>query len=246
MILILKKDDTADLSDLNKYGNIIIKSYYVPKLNERDIYEGVFILGSDNDDIVNAWVGTPHLRVCKEKSELLAELEFLFGVPVPLEIERKYLVKYPDIKYLESLKSCAAVEITQTYIEPADGEKYRVRKRGNQGNYTYFHTVKRLISGFKRVEEEKIISEYEYESYLNEENAEKIQLSKIRYCLLYGNKYFEIDVFPFWDDKAYIEIELKSEDEKVILPPFIELIKDVSTDRSYTNLSLAKIYGKVL
>ena len=47
-------------------------------------------------------------------------------------------------------------------------------------------------------------------------------------------------------DKAYIEIELKSEDETVILPPFINVIKDVSTDRSYTNLSLAKIYGKVL
>ena len=246
MVLILYKENTADFSKLNKYDNIIFKEYYIPNIKERDIYEGVFILGSDNEDIVSAWVGTPHLRVCKDENELIAEVMFLLGVPAPLEIERKYLIEYPDIKFLESLKNCAATEITQVYIQPSNGEKYRVRKRGFLGNYTYFHTIKRLIGGFKRVEEEKIITEEDYENYLKEENASKIQLSKTRYCLMYENKYFEIDVFPFWDDKAYIEIELKSEDETVILPPFINVIKDVSTDRSYTNLSLAKIYGKVL
>ena len=246
MILILYRDKKPNLHELNEFGNIIYKNYFIPDIKERDIYEGVFILGSDDEKVINAFVGTPHLRVCSDESELLAEVKFLLGVPEPLEIERKYLIKYPDINYLESLNCCKAVEITQTYIQPENGEKYRVRKRGASGNYTYFHTIKRHIGGFKRVEEEKIITLDEYESYLNEANAEKIQLSKKRYCLLYENKYFEIDIFPFFKDKAYIEIELKSEDEKVSLPPFIELIKDVSTDKNYTNLSLAKIYGKVL
>jgi len=248
LILYKNKDSkcTLALNELNKYGNIIFKEYFVPEIKERDTYEGVFILGTEDESVINGWVGTPHLRVCADEKELLEEVKFLLGIPVPLEIERKYLIEYPDLNYLESLENCKAVMITQTYIEPQNGEKYRVRKRGSSGFFTCFHTVKRLIGGFKRVEEEKIITEEEYISYLNEENAEKIQLSKTRYCLMYENKYFEIDIFPFWQDKAYIEIELKSEDEEVCLPPFIKLIKDVSEDRSYSNLSLAKIYGKVL
>ena len=52
-------------------------------------------------------------------------------------------------------------------------------------------------------------------------------------------KYIEIDVFPFWKDKAYLEIELISEDEKVEIPPFIEIIKEVTQDKRYTNKSIA-------
>ena len=61
---------------------------------------------------------------------------------------------------------------------------------------------------------------------------------------MFVNRYFEIDVFPFWEDKAYIEIELKNESENISLPPYIEIIKEVTEDSSYNNFSLAKTYGK--
>ena len=32
------------------------------------------------------------------------------------------------------------------------------------------------------------------------------------------NQYFEIDVYPFWSDKAIMEIELRDEDEKIVFP----------------------------
>ena len=33
------------------------------------------------------------------------------------------------------------------------------------------------------------------------------QIRKTRYCLTYKNQYFEIDIYPFWNDKAILEIE---------------------------------------
>ena len=58
--------------------------------------------------------------------------------------------------------------------------------------------------------------------------------------LPYDGKDFEIDVYPFWQDKAVMEIELTDEMETVMLPPEIEIIKEVTGDRRYTNAALAK------
>ena len=51
---------------------------------------------------------------------------------------------------------------------------------------------------------------------------------------------FEIDVYPFWTDRAIMEIELDSEEREVMLPPFIEVIKEVTGDGRYTNAAIAR------
>ena len=66
------------------------------------------------------------------------------------------------------------------------------------------------------------------------------QIRKTRYCHTYQNQYFEIDVYPFWDDKAYLEIEVDSENTHPPIPDFIEIIKDVTADKRYRNTSLAQ------
>ena len=58
--------------------------------------------------------------------------------------------------------------------------------------------------------------------------------------LAYEGKDFEIDVYPFWQDRAVMEIELADEAEAVKLPPEIEIIKEVTRDRRYTNAALAR------
>ena len=66
-----------------------------------------------------------------------------------------------------------------------------------------------------------------------------IQIRKDRYCLTYQNQYFEIDVYPFWTDKAIVEIELNDENEKIRMPKKLKVIKEVTEDDSYKNASLA-------
>ena len=159
----------------------------------------------------------------------------------PLEIERKFLIEYPDIAYLENNPSCRRVEITQTYLKSATDEEERVRKRCENGKTVYCHTVKRRVSDIKRVEIEKVISEREYFEMLENADSSMRPIVKTRYCLEYGNHLFEIDVYPFWNDKAVAEVELDDENEAVAFPKEIKVIKEVTDDKAYKNSSLAKI-----
>ena len=201
-----------------------------------------------DEKIISAWTGHPHLRVIdnskdfeSKMKELISEISSFLGEPKPFEIERKFLIKYPDIEKLESNPHCERVEIIQTYLKSNDGEEKRIRQRGVDGNYVYFLTSKFKVDDIKRIEIEKRLSRDEYLKLLMNADVTKHQIRKTRYCLTSDNQYFEIDVYPFWDDKAIMEIELRSEDMEINYPDSIEIIKEVTDDTAYKNSSLASM-----
>lgn len=201
-----------------------------------------------DDKLISAWTGHPHLRVIDNSStfedkmkKLIAEISTFLGEPEPFEIERKYLIEYPDIAWLESNPTCQRIEIIQTYLNSSNGDEVRVRQRGADGNYIYFQTIKRKVSDLKRVEIERRLSQAEYLKLLMDADTTKRQIRKTRYCLTYDNQYFEIDVYPFWNDKAIAEIELSDENATINFPKQIKVIKEVTDDESYKNASLAQI-----
>ena len=201
-----------------------------------------------DDKTVTAWTGHPHLRVIDNScsfedkmKKLVAEISSFLGEPEPFEIERKYLIEYPDIDWLENNPTCQRIEIIQTYLNSEDGDEIRVRQRGIEGNYIYFQTIKKKVSGVKRVEIERRLSQSEYLKLLMDADTTKRQIRKTRYCLTYENQYFEIDVYPFWHDRAIMEIELSNENENIVFPEHIKVIKEVTDDPSYKNASLATI-----
>lgn len=200
-----------------------------------------------DDKIIAAWTGHPHMRVIDnvgdfdiKMKKLLHEISVFLGEPEPYEVERKFLIEYPDIALLQSLENCQRVEIIQTYLTSKDGEEVRVRQRGCDGSYIYFKTIKRRISGLKCVEIEDRLSKDEYLALLMSADTSKRQIRKDRYCLTYRNQYFEIDVYPFWTDKAIAEIELSNETDPIFFPDYIKVIKEVTEDLSYKNSALAK------
>ena len=72
-------------------------------------------------------------------------------------------------------------------------------------------------------------------------DTERRQIRKTRYCLSLNNLYYEIDVYPFWNDKAIAEIELSDENAEITFPDYIKVIKEVTDDPEFKNASLAKI-----
>jgi CYTH domain-containing protein len=117
----------------------------------------------------------------------------------------------------------------------------RIRQRGSNGDYTYTKTIKTFVSDKKRIEQECKITKEEYLNLLMNADPTKKQIRKTRYCLVYENQYFEIDVYPFWNNQAIMEIELHAEDQEIKFPPEIKIIKEVTNDKEYKNYSLAKI-----
>ncbi len=204
-----------------------------------------------DDKIISAWTGHPHFRVIDNSTEfeeklerLLKEISSFLGEPEPYEIERKYLISYPDIKKLENMDNCTKVEITQTYLKSEDGKERRVRARGIDGDYIYYLTEKQEISPIKRVEIERRLTQDEYLKYLMKADNKLHTIKKTRYCLTENNKYFEIDIFPEWKKQAIMEIELSDELEKIEIPDFINVIKEVTLDEKYKNYNMANSMPK--
>lgn len=158
----------------------------------------------------------------------------------PLEIERKYLIKMPDISILEQQPVYMKIEMEQAYLKDS-GETagMRIRKSTLNGKTTYKKTFKRNITNVTRIEIEDDISEQEWFELLKEADPESTPIKKVRHCFMYNSQLFELDIYPFWNDRATLELEIDSEDQKITLPPFIEIIKEVTEDKRYSNRSLS-------
>ena len=155
------------------------------------------------------------------------------------EIERKYLIEMPDPAFLKENASPSAIE--QTYLLRTEPHvNARVRKRGSEGAWTYTHTRKTRISDLCRREDEREISEEEYGKLLAQADPERRVIRKTRWVFPWRGQNVEIDVFPFWKDRALMEIELANEEQTVELPPQIRILREVTTDGRYTNSSLSK------
>lgn len=201
-----------------------------------------------DNKIINSWTGHPHFRIIDNSTDfdekmrrLMKEVSNVLGVPEPLEIERKFLIEKPDLEFLESLESCEKVDIVQTYLRSSNpNEEVRVRQRGINDSYIYTKTRKIKIDGLKRVELEERITPEEYVKELQNADPNMKPIVKTRYCLSYDNQYFEIDIFPDMENEAIMEIELASEDQKITIPEFIDVIDEVTDKDEYKNAEIAK------
>ena len=158
-----------------------------------------------------------------------------------LEIERKYLIRMPDVNRLSRIPETEIWEIEQTYLmDGENGESRRVRRVAQNGTEAYFYTVKRHITNLTRAESEREIARAEYDRLLTEIDPQGQPIYKTRYRVPYHNQLLEIDVYSFWRDRATLEIELQSEEQNIDLPDWVCVIRDVSAEKRYTNRQLAR------
>jgi len=145
-----------------------------------------------------------------------------------IEIERKYLVKSGEWR-----ESAIPVQYAQGYLVADEVRTVRVRIAGNSG----FLTIKGKSEGMSR-------KEFEYEIPLPDAR-ELLLLSKIpivekkRHRIEWKGKTWEVDVFEGRNEGLILaEIELKSEDERFSVPPWIG--EEVTGDLRYFNSYLSQ------
>ena len=159
---------------------------------------------------------------------------------IPIETERKFLILIPSYNEIKQQKNFRIRKIVQTYLKRTDNKNSRVRKIIENGETTYIKTVKERISALSCFEDESVISYEEYKDLLANADKEKKDINKTRYSFEYCDHILEIDIYDFWTDRATLEIELSNENEAFSIPPFITVIKEISTDSRYKNTNLAK------
>jgi len=198
---------------------------------------------------INAWKNHHYYKIIDNSTSfdekinrLINEISNFLETQTHLEIERKFLITYPNIETIENSLKCQKIEISQTYLNSNNSDEIRVRKSTIDNKTTFVKTIKRKINnqGFKRVEIESEITSDEYSKLLEDADITKHTLTKTRYCFNYKGQLFELDIYPFWTNQAILEIELLSENEKINFPNFIEIIREVTNDENYKNSNLAK------
>ena len=200
-----------------------------------------------DDKTMNSWIGHPHLRVFDNSTDfdgklrrIVEEVFALLGAPVPKEVERKFLIKKPTAEQIAALGCMSQTNIIQTYLKKGNNvAERRVRQRGTkETGFTFYYTEKTDIASGVRVEDERKISPDEYLQYLTEADTTLHQISKIRHCFVYDNQYFEMDMYPFSEEYAILEIELNDINEPINFPP-LSFVREVTDDKRFRNYFLA-------
>ena len=209
-------------------------------------YETVEQARALDDKFIEAWTGHPHFRVVDNRTDfegklkhLIREITYFLGELAPYEMERKFLISYPDLAWLDSLPNCQKVPIVQYYLRSEPEQEIRIRQRGQSGEAIFTFTEKAIEGTRKHLVRQRRLTEREFEMLLLQADPKMREIRKTRYCLTYEGQYFEIDIFPCWNDQAIAEIELSLEDEEVRFPPQIKVLREVTGDPTYRNAVIA-------
>ena len=209
-------------------------------------YESLEEAAALDDKFIESWTGHPYLRVIDNSTDfagkmrrLIQEISLFLGESASYVVQRRFLIEYPDIEGLESLPNCERVEITQHYLRSDETRELRIRKRGTHDWNTFYLTEMEIDGARRHLVRRERISLREYETLLTQADPARRPIEMTRFCLTYAGQYFEIDVYPYWDDQAIIQIELPDEQAPIHFPPQVKVIREISDDASYRNSVMA-------
>lgn len=160
---------------------------------------------------------------------------------IPLEIERKFLLKRFPKRVIEKYKRGMHVLNIVQYYFFIDSVWQRFRQVDEAGKKTkYIHTIKKAKSLGTNYEDERTITEKEFLSKRKEYNKDYAVIRKTRYVIKYKGLKFEIDVY---NDLSIIvlEVELPSLNHHFEYPEGLleEVIIDLTGIKQFSNLSLS-------
>lgn len=198
-----------------------------------------------DDKTLRAWSAHPNLKIIDNSVDFadkinraLQEIYRAVGEPEPMPRKKKYLIAMPDMAQLAATYNAATLDMMQTYLQKTQPRvERRVRQQRNGTEYLYFYTEKHLMEDGTKWDTERPISLKEYVQYLMEGDPALHQVHKMKYRFTYRSQRFEIDVYPFSEDKAIMFRYAGS--DNVELPPEITVLRDVTDDPEYKNRQLA-------
>ena len=168
-------------------------------------------------------------------NRVLREIATVLELPLAIEEERKYLVKVTG-----ELPECTESEIQQTYLAGEPGCEIRLRRRTTNGYVTNTHTSRKRLSPTEELVTERLVSNALYESMLQQADPYRRPIVKRRRSFIYQGQFFELDCYE-GDLEGLVILETKGigQHKNMKLPPFLEIVKDITGDAAYHNYNIA-------
>jgi CYTH domain-containing protein len=157
---------------------------------------------------------------------------------IPLEIERKFLLRRLPVELLASRKH-EVIDIVQYYFH-INGVWQRFRIATDTKSVKYIHTIKKSISPGVYEENEKEISKSEFAEVFDKHKKNYRIIRKTRYVIKFKKLKFEIDVYKDLNI-VVLEIELPKITFKFDYPKSLpeEIIYELTGIKQFSNLSLS-------
>ncbi|MDO4378166.1 MAG: AAA family ATPase [Erysipelotrichia bacterium] len=212
-------------------------------------YESIEDAQKVDDMILDSWKDHPNRVIVNNdvdfEKKLRRAIQAVFaylGDEKPIEVFKKYLVELNDevLEKVKGEKNISCVHILQHYLKSTPPMEKRIRRREKDGNTLYYYSEATMLTANKRIKRDRIISERQYIDYSLEIDPQLKMIDKERYGFIYNNHFFKLDVFSFDKSKALLSVQVPTENEKIIVPDYFRIIKDVTDNPDYKNYYLAK------
>jgi CYTH domain-containing protein len=162
------------------------------------------------------------------------------GVLVAVEIERKFRLRAAPPAEVLAREGAVTRRLEQVYLAGSPAGR-RIRQITHaDGRVEHRLTRKERLRAFAFREDERSIDAGTYRELLAEADPERRPVRKVRHVVPHGSQALEIDVFESTPGLVLLEVELRDDDESIVLPSWLGEWREVTGDPAYTNANLAR------
>jgi thymidylate kinase len=239
--------------------------------NNKARYETTVELARAQDQkLRDAWVGHPSFVIINNKDckgfddkirKVYTTVLHMIGRPQEApKFYKKYLLErdagdspIPKLPVDPNLR-IECFNVDDTFLESSSGKvEEKIRRRGQRDSYSYNQSLTIYNYDFKNakhykndgIETKKQITAREYLFLLERKDKARVTLEKYRQCFNYEGQHYFIDTFlNVGGGFSLLMIEKNIDVQKLNLPPFIKIKKEVTDLREASSWELAKITNK--
>ncbi|XP_064620280.1 TRPL translocation defect protein 14-like isoform X3 [Lineus longissimus] len=208
------------------------------------------------DDMASqAWVGHPYYDVMDNSTNFDLKLMRMIGavcqrlgidVSDRLSIDskkRKFLVASLALNEHFPEKYQDFIVVHDYLVTPSRRMQARIRRRGQNGNWTYTHTIRRPEIKNQSVELKMQSSGRDYQILLAQRDDKHHTIYKKRRCFLWNNQYYQLDIYekpcPKSCDGLILLETYTTQSDRLDVPPFLKISKEVTNDPNYSMFNLS-------
>lgn len=205
-----------------------------------------------------AWIGHPYFDVIDNSTDFETKVNRMIECvcqKLSIDTGDRLLRTSRKLKFLvsgplrdELFPSFQDFNVVHHYLQ-SSGQRAqtRLRKRGQNGHWSYIHTTRRPHVHGQSIEVKTQLTQRDYLNMLAQKDDAHFTIFKKRRCFLVNSQYFQLDIYqepshPRCRGLMLLETytSLEGEQLKKSLPKFVNVVKEVTGDPYYSmfNLSL--------
>ena len=215
-------------------------------ITDEEFREVLASFGRTEEEVMGYYDAVLHLVSCAKG----AEFAYNFGNEAryePLEVARekddltlRAWSKHPNLRVIDNSvnfedKIARGLRaIYETIGEPVPEEvwhKYLIE----------LPDVAKLVERYRAAGIDMMQTGKEYIQYLMEGDISLHAVHKMKYRFNYEGHRFEIDVYPFSDERAIMRAAMPKDKDEIAIPPEVKILREDTNDPAYRNSQLAKM-----